>query len=314
MQSILFAILPMLSLILFGYGIAQFKFLNNEQFNGISTLAFTWLIPSLLFLSMYQSENLHLIKLDLLLAFYIPIIVLFFISLAWFKFQKVKAPKPAYLSLAATFSNNVLIGVPILISLIGEQVILPAFFIIAFHSLLLFSLTSFSLASESSQSSRWYLKLGQTLWMTSRSPIVFSLMLGLALNYLNIALPEMAIAPIQWLKQAALPIALIVLGGSLQRYSINSQWQLTGFIVVAKLLLLPLLIWILSVYVFNLEHWLVMVMVVMSASPVGINVYMFSAHDQSSAPQIASMILISTLLSIITIPLWIYWLNHNSIH
>ena len=72
--------------------------------------------------------------------------------------------------------------------------------------------------------------------------------------------------------------------------------------------MLPALVYFLSYKVFNLNPALPSVAVILAAMPVGIMSYSFAENRKDIAPTVASSILLSTLLSIITIPLWLYLL------
>jgi len=309
MNTIILAIGPILILIALGFALGKINFVTDDQFKGLSKLTFVVFIPCLLFLSIYQSDSLTGLSFDLLAAFYLPVITLFFISYLFFRrFFKAQYPKTELLCLATTFSNNVLIGIPILLSLIGEQILLPAFFIVSFHSLLLFTLTTLCAAPDSTQNNsnrRWYRSVATSLWITSRSPIVISLIAGLSLKLLSLELPELLIKPMSYLKYAALPCALMVLGATLARYKVSGQFTLTLLVSSFKLLLLPAMIWFSCHYWFELSATQTAIAVVMSASPVGINVFMFASQDPEASPYLASAILITTSLSMLTIPLWL---------
>ncbi len=308
MQSIIYAIAPLLILIALGFLLGKKDILSKEQFKGLTQLTFVVFIPSLLFLSLYQSKSLSGISFKWLLSFYIPLIIVYAISFLFFKLAKQKEPE--LFSLACSFSNNVLIGVPILLNLLGDGVLLPAFLVISIHALILFSLTSFLAAkSNTDKSVVWYLNIAKTIWVSSRSPIVLSLITGLIFKSLEIPLHSIAIETLSILKHAALPCALIVLGASLAQYQVAGSYWRSAIICCFKLILLPLLIYLFSKQVFSLSDFYTQIFVVMSASPVGINVYMFTAQNKSAAPFFASTILISTSLSIVTLPLWLLFLG-----
>jgi hypothetical protein len=310
MTSIVAAVAPLLILIALGFALGRSQFLSRHQFEGLSKLTFTLFIPALLFLSIYQSEQLEQVSLSLLGAFYLPLVILFvgsyglFNTLVGQQFSKVEL-----LCLASTFSNNVLIGVPILLALVGESILLPAFTIIAFHSLLLFSLTSFAASFGESQRVSWYRQIATSIWLTTRSPIVLSLLAGLIARLLELELGSLTIACLTSLKQAALPCALLLLGATLGQYKVRGNYWLIALVTTNKLLILPLLIWLSSVYLFQLPNTLTVIAVTLSASPVGINVFMFAAQDPDCSPHLASMILISALISLISIPLWLLFLG-----
>ncbi|MEE4245988.1 MAG: AEC family transporter [Kangiellaceae bacterium] len=307
MTTLIYAIVPLLLLIALGYLLSYVKIINRSQLDGLSKLTFIIFIPSLLFISTYQGKSTQGLSVELLAAFYLPLVLLFFISYAIFRFiAKRQFPKTELLCLASTFSNNVLIGIPILLVLVGEEILLPGFFIVSFHSLLLFSLTTLSSGFSNKTQVSWYRSLASSIWITTRSPIVISLLCGLSLKYFNVELPYLIEQPIVIAKQAALPCALVVLGATLGNYRVTGNLDITLFVSILKLLVLPAMIWFSGVWLFNLPTIYVQIAVIMSASPVGLNVFMFAVQDKQASPYLASTILVSTIMSVLTLPIWLY--------
>ncbi len=91
------------------------------------------------------------------------------------------------------------------------------------------------------------------------------------------------------------------MGASLAGYRIAGALPEAAAGVGLKLILHPLLVWLLGTYVFELEPLWRDVAVVMAALPVGVNVYLFALRYETGAPPAATAILVSTLLSVGTI-------------
>ena len=60
-----------------------------------------------------------------------------------------------------------------------------------------------------------------------------------------------------------------------------------------------------SRFIFNLEPLVVTVLVILSACPTGVNAYLIAANHQQHQETIAGTVVLSTLISVITIPLWL---------
>jgi len=69
--------------------------------------------------------------------------------------------------------------------------------------------------------------------------------------------------------------------------------------------LLPSLVLLTSKYIFNLESLVVTVLVILSACPTGVNAYLIATNHQQHQQTIAGTVVLSTLVSVITIPLWL---------
>jgi malonate transporter and related proteins len=297
----LLLVVPIFAWIALGSGLRYFKWLNGHRHSQLATLTFSVLIPLLLFFGTYSAKNLDQLDLRLLLAFYLPLILVFGLSLIWFK--RANHLHPSTLAMSACYSNNVLLGIPILLQAIGEMILLPAFIIVSLHTLVLFSLALwFQLAHRE----RNYL---QPLLETLRNPIVFSLILGLSFNLLGIRLPEWAELGLSFMKYLAVPCALIVLGSSLATFGLTGQWKISASMSVIKLAILPAAVYIASAYIFELAHWLVMTLVILSASPIGVNAFGFAEKQNKQPKTIGAAVLVSTFGCIITQTIWLTWLQ-----
>jgi predicted permease len=173
--------------------------------------------------------------------------------------------------------------------------------VIAFHSLFCFTL--YHLCDDAAPSG-W---LGPVL-STLKNPIVAALLLGLALNLAHVALPAPLLRVLDMLGAAAPSCALLSLGASVASLK-PGRWAATGAVVLAKLLLLPLGVAVLSVFVFHLPMAAAMVLIILASCPVGINAA-FVVKPAGSAQLVNSAILLSSLLCAASMPAWLWALRH----
>jgi predicted permease len=97
-----------------------------------------------------------------------------------------------------------------------------------------------------------------------------------------------------------LPCALFVLGASLSAYKISGHFAEAWTMVGLKLLLQPLLVWVLAFVVFKIDPLWGAVAVMMAGMPVGINVYMFAQKYQVGLASVSGAIVISTTLAVLS--------------
>lgn len=303
-------ILPTLGISFIGWALIKFNVISEGARSGISTLTFSILIPALLFKGMYEAREIEQFNILYLLSFYIPLIVTYFLSR--YLFNKFLFPDRVHATVAglsASYSNTVLVGIPVLLNYMGDEAILPAFVIISIHAALLLTLSSY-LVTAAEAGSMNLRSLAEVFYTSLRNPIIFSLLLGFIFNYFDIPLFAWLESVLTSLSKAALPVALIVLGSALASYKLSDGIYTSLMISLIKLVMLPALVCFLSHKVFNLNPALSSVAVTLAAMPVGIMSYSFAENRKDIAPTVASSILLSTLLSIITIPLWLYMLAH----
>ncbi|CDM39173.1 AEC family transporter [Ectopseudomonas oleovorans] len=287
------AILPIFSLIVLGYVLGWRQWLTNESATGLANITFKLFMPTLLFAGIAKASLAEGLS-PMLLAYYLPVLLVFGVVNVLAHWRRGTATP---LGLVAAFSNNVLVGIPLIASLMGNDGLLYVFAILVFHSLTLFSLHSFYAAFGSQERVD-----GRALLKNLANPMIIGLGLGALVNLSGLQVPESLWRAITWLGQAALPCALIVLGASLSRYRLRPTTEAWG-LTFAKLALFPTMVWLLSGLLPGLNDSARTVLVLLAACPSGVNVMAFcrTAEDNRS---VSAAISLSTLLSAVTLPLW----------
>ncbi|MGQ7956279.1 AEC family transporter [Pseudomonas sp. SP16.1] len=288
------AILPIFALIVLGYLLGWRQWLSAESATGLANITFKLFMPTLLFAGIAKAQLADGLSPMLLLAYYLPVLLVFAAVNALAHWRRGTASP---LGLVAAFSNNVLVGIPLIASLMGADGLLYVFAILVFHSLTLFSLHSFYAAFGSRERVD-----GRALLNNLANPMIIGLALGALLNLSGLVVPESLWRAITWLGQAALPCALIVLGASLSRYRLRPTGEAWG-VALAKLALFPALVCWLSGQLPGLNETARTVLVLLAACPSGVNVMAFarSAEDSRS---VSAAISLSTLLAAGSLPLW----------
>lgn len=288
------AILPIFALIVLGYLLGWRQWLTTESASGLANITFKLFMPTLLFAGIAKASLAEGLSPMLLLAYYLPVLLVFTLVNVLAHWRRGSASP---LGLVAAFSNNVLVGIPLIASLMGTDGLVYVFAILMLHSLTLFSLHSFYAAFGSQERVD-----GRALLKNLANPMIIGLLLGALLNISGLVVPDSLWRVVTWLGQAALPCALIVLGASLSRYRLRPTMEAWG-LTFAKLALFPTMVWLLSGLLPGLNDSARTVLVLLAACPSGVNVMAFcrTAEDNRS---VSAAISLSTLLSAVTLPLW----------
>ena len=290
------SLLPVFLLTAFGAVLARRPWLRADWHAGLTALAARFLLPALLLVNSYRTGIPASMSWQVLCAFYLPLGLLFGCA-------RLLARRDAAASaLAATYSNTVFVGLPVLVQTLGTGSLQFALPVIAFHSLFCFTL--YHLTDE--HAARGW--LGSVL-NTLRNPIVAALLLGLALNLARVELPQALPKALDMLAGAASPCALLSLGGSVALLK-PGRWGATGAIALCKLLLFPLAVMLLAVFVFRLPAAASSVLVLLAACPVGVNAAFVVPTGSEGARLVNSAILLSSLACAATIPGWLWLLRH----
>lgn len=288
-------ILPIFLLILIGYALARRGALDPHANKALGMLAFKLFMPMVLFTGMIHAPLHDGLNTTLLAAYFVPALLIFAVVNV-FAHRNLGRPTP--FGLTASFGNNALIGLAMVAGLYGSEGLLLLFTVLAVHSLLLFSAQSFYDSFAGSEP----FKPG-ILVASLANPMIIGLLLGTAVNLSNLTLPGWSMKLATWLAQAALPCALIVLGANLSGYQLRPSAHAVG-IAAAKLVLMPLLV-LLTCLLLHIDGIPRGVLVLMAANPSGVNVLGFARTPEDI--QIgSSAICLTTLLSMATLPLWMW--------
>ncbi|HBX54638.1 AEC family transporter [Pseudomonas sp. UBA2684] len=288
------AILPIFGLIVLGYLLGWREWLSGESAAGLANITFKLFMPTLLFAGIAKASLADGLSPMLLLAYYLPVLLVFcLVNLIVHRQRGTATP----LGLTAAFSNNVLVGIPLVTTLMGPQGLVYVFAILVFHSLTLFSLHSFYAAFGGQDKVD-----GKALLKNLANPMIIGLLLGALLNASGLHVPATLWRMVEWLAQAALPCALIVLGVSLSRYRLRPSTGVVG-LALAKLVLFPAMVWWLSGQLPGLNEAARTVLVILAACPSGVNILAFAKTPEDTR-SVSSAVFLSTVLAALTLPLW----------
>ena len=164
-----------------GAVLVRLSWLRGQWHGGLTELTAKVLVPALLLGGTYRSGIPAEVSWQVLCAFYLALGAMFF--LARHAATRRAAAGGAAAALAATYSNTVFVGVPVLAQAFGADSLRFAYPVIAFHGLFCFAL--YHLADEGAA--------GRTgaLAGTLRNPVVVALLLGLSLNLAGVRLPPL---------------------------------------------------------------------------------------------------------------------------
>ncbi|MFT5816312.1 MAG: malonate transporter [Psychroserpens sp.] len=297
---------PLIIVGFIGFVLAKSGWFNKAQVDSLTKFTFNLAIPAFLF---QQLANADMSKIDLNIysAFYLPLLLVY--ALAWainyyfHKHLQHDLPASAVYAFGAGYSNNVIVGMPVALMVLGEQVLPTIFLVISLHSALLIGITS--VLAVNIAEFKWRIFLKQTF----SNPLLIAITSGFIINLLAIKLPIIVNNSLLLLGKPAITLALFLLGASLAFYKIRSEVKFIVTACVIKLLLLPSIILLTSHFIFQFSAITTMTLVILSASPTGVNAYLIAKQHGKHQETIAGIVVVTTLMSIISIPLWIWGLS-----
>lgn len=193
---------------------------------------------------------------------------------------------------------------PVALMILGEQVLPTIFLVVSLHSALLFGLTSMLAAKSGQFNGLKFLK--QTFY----NPFLIAIISGFLINLIGITLPSIINDSLLLLGRPAITLALFLLGASLAFYHIRSEIKFILSASILKLILLPLVVFITCYHVMHFPAIITATLVILSASPTGVNAYLIAKQQGKHQETVAGIVVVTTALSIVTLPIAL-WLLSN---
>ncbi|MEM8792257.1 MAG: AEC family transporter [Pseudomonadota bacterium] len=302
--ALLTIVLPVFLVVGAGYGMVRLKWFPDAGIDMLIKFATGFAMPVLLFRAMYGLDLDAALKLEHQLSFYTAALVCFGIGILLARYVWKRRPGEAVaVGFCALFSNSVLLGLPIMERAYGRMD--EIFALITFHTPFCYSLGILTMEFCRRDAVPLTKALAQTAKAMFHNALMIGLMAGIAANLSGIILPGPILAAIDMIADAALPVALFGVGGVLTRYALSENLSEALMVASLSIVLHPALAWVLSAQVFALSAPFVQSAVVMAAMPTGINGYIFAALYKRAEGTAASSVLIATILSLLTIPVWL---------
>ncbi|MDY6821426.1 MAG: AEC family transporter, partial [Deferribacterota bacterium] len=196
--------------------------------------------------------------------------------------------------------NYAYMGLPVTYFFMGDHALKIAAIYMAFIVPIVNILSVISL----SMGSKREIRLKEVLKFSVSNAIVIGCVVGLISLFTGFKLPYVIDKSIDILTQVTLPLALLNIGASFNFKYITSKIAPSILIILLKLLLLPS-ISLLIILLFKIEiNVYCKVLIIMLSSPCASVNYVLASSLEGDVDLTLSSIISTTILSIITYPLW----------
>lgn len=293
---------PLFLLVLVGYTLARTGRWPATIAEALSRFAYAIAIPAMLFRMMSDFSRMPPVDARLLLAFFGGCLIVFVIGrLVAHSLFRLDGVAQSVFALGGVFSNNVMLGLAIAKTTLGDVALPTVSLVIVFNALILWTLVTVSV--EWARHGEFSLHgFGKTAHGVLTNPIVASILSGTLWGFTELPLPVFIDQPLAMLGQGAVPLSLVALGMGLAEYRIRDGLAQTAAICAIKLGVQPLVVWLLA-RALGLPPLETQVVTMLASLAMGINVYMMSQQFRTMQGPVAAGLVLSTLLSSITTPL-----------
>lgn len=276
---------PVFILATIGFVWVQAGFEYRVEF--VTRLAMTLSVPCLIFSALMKSEvepeALATLSLAALVAYVLVSIVLFAVV-------KVMRISVSMFLAPLIFGNTGNVGLPLALFAFGEIGLDYAVVVFAVMAMISFT---FGI---------WLVSGGGSLLKVVQEPMVAATLLGALFLWQGWETPEVLTNSIDLVGQIAIPVMLITLGVAVARLETKAMGQAV-FLALVKAAVCAGCAFVAAAW-FALDPVAGAVLILQVATPVAVTSYMIAEkYGQADAQPVAGLVVASTLLSVITLPL-----------
>lgn len=285
--------------ILAGFIVRKRGILKEEHTKGLSIFLMDLALPALVITSLQMpfSKAQFTNGIKVLGIGFLSYIVMGIVAYLVIKIFKVKKDRKNIVIFMLLFANTGYMGYPVVMSIFGKSGLFDAVLLNAWFTVFLWTAGIMLLSGNKNG-----FKIKNLI-----NPGTVSLIIGFSLFMLDFQISNIIFEPLKMLGDTTIPIAMCLVGVLLGETSIIKVFKSKLLLMVSffRLIGIPF-IFMLVIWMFKLERQTFEVAVLITAMPVAANTAIFSRRFDLDYTFASEGILITTVLSLLTIPVWTY--------
>jgi len=282
-----------------GFIMYKMKLVDKNFTKGVSALLYNVSLPCSILQSMMVKIPLEEIKksISLVIISAIVIVITFFLSKPIAYLIEKDKRKFGLIAFAFMIPNFTFTAYPILESLYGKEAVFYGSIFNLFMFVGVLTIGAYSVKKSSKNEMNCSFKLKDLF-----SVPFFSLLLGIVLLFIPFEMPAFITTTLSSLGATTTPLGVLLTGLVLAKSENINLKKLKYYIVAAfRLIIIPLAV-IGVLKLMGLEGYNIYVPGIILANPIAVNLVIFSETYDAQTVESASYVLISSVLSVITIP------------
>lgn len=299
------ATLPIFLLIILGKVLKTTKIINDEFTKTADRYVFRIALPALLFSDL--TENNVGSAFDGKYVLFCFSVTIFSIAVLWGlteKFMKNEEQKGAFIQ-GSYRSSAAILGLAFINNMYDSVGMAPLMIIGCVPLYNIFAVIILTLKGDNGGKKP---NMKETFINVMKNPILLSILIVLPFALLNLHFPSFVNKAIGSVANTATPLALISIGASFEGKKALKKMKPTLLASFIKLILLAGLFLPLAVF-FGYRNQELMALLVMLGSPTTVSSYIMAKNTGNDGILTSSIIVLTTLLSSLTLTLWIFVLK-----
>ena len=302
-------ILPVFAVILTGWIVAYTGYLSRALSDALIHFAYNIAMPALLIVTIAQEPSHSLINWRFLVAFGGGSLLCFILVFGIMSIRASRSVASRTMhGMAASMTNTGFVALPVLQAIYGQHAVLPAAIATVFVAVVMFPLAVvlLELGQQDAHGSRTAPMV--TVKHVVLNPLVISTLIGMLLSVLGLRMPGPVTAYLGIMADALTPCALFAIGLGLSIDGLRANVGRASLLSAVKLVIMPVIVYGLSVWL-GLDPLYTIAAVICAAVPTAKTVYILAGEYHCEEMMVASTVSMTTLLSVITLVIWLYGLS-----
>ena len=298
-------VLPVFALILIGYVCGRTGKLGVNASTELNRFVVWLALPAQLFNFASNSGWQTLWQPGFISAFFFSCLAVFILvlSISWYRSKDLAAA--SFNGLSASYSNTGYMGIPLCALALGQDGLAPAI-ISTFIVFVMFALATVFIEVGILSNKKNHEIVLSVVKSLCTNPLLIAPVAGLLWSSTDLVLYDPLAQVIAFLAAAATPCALVSIGLFLIQKEKSASQQAWG-ISVAKLIIQPLVAWLIAGPILGLSDLWVSAVVILAALPTGTGPFMLAQYYNADGRTISRVVLLSTIGSLLTLSLFLWW-------
>ncbi|MGK9063682.1 AEC family transporter [Stutzerimonas chloritidismutans] len=309
MLAILAITTPIFILIAIGFLSNRMGLVSRDQVAGMGRFVITLALPALVIRALLERPLAEVIHWNYLIGYGLGSLAIFALGYAFARLvRKDSLSGSALMGLGMSVSNSGFVGYPIVVLVVGTPaaVALALGMMIENAVMIPLALTLAELGRQNGASVGVAL-LG-TLRNLVRHPVLIAIVLALSMATLEVQPPPFIMRVIEMLAQASAPVALFVIGASLNGVKPGGMVLDVGQLLIGKLILHPLLVLLCFSLLPISDPVLKVAGVLMAAAPM-MSIYPIFGARYGLEQRCAAGLVAATVVSFLSISVFVWWVG-----
>ena len=298
-------VLPVFALILVGYICGKSGKLGESASTELNRFVVWLALPAQLFNFAANSTWQSLWQPGFILAFAVSCLLVYFLTFFISWYRKRDLALASFAGLSASYSNTGYMGIPLCILALGQDgfapVVIATFVVFGMFALATVFIEIGTLAHKKSHEIVW-----SVIKSLCSNPLLVAPVAGLLWSSANLPLYDPLQQFISFLAAAASPCALVSIGLFLIQKRTTDRSDAWG-LSFAKLIVQPIIAWVIAGPILNLSALWVNAVVILSALPTGTGPFMLAQYYNADGLTISRVVLLTTVGSLLTLSLFLWW-------